>query len=53
MTLQVIFTFNVTESKLTLLTTWEANESEGQGFETRNTALFEMLAEREDGRLKC
>ena len=42
---------HVTESKLTLLTTWQANKSERQGTEARNKILFGKPADWEDGRL--
>ena len=41
----------VTESKLALLTTHQANESERQGVETRKVTLFRKPADQEDGRL--
>ena len=41
----------VTESKLTLLATWQANESQRQGAEARNTTLSRKLADLEEGRL--
>lgn len=40
---------NVPESKLTLLATWETNESEGWGIETRNMTLFRELGDQKDG----
>lgn len=40
---------NVPESKLTLLATWETNECEGWGIETRNMTLFRELGDQEDG----
>ena len=42
---------SVTESKLTLLATWEASESKGQSVEARNMTLFRKPADQEDGRL--
>lgn len=41
----------VTKSKLALLATRQANESERRGVDTRNTTLFGKLADGEDGRL--
>ena len=41
----------VIESKLALLTPWQANESERWGVEARKMTLFRKLAEWEDGRL--
>ena len=41
----------ITESKLALLTTGQANESERRGVEARNTILFRKPADQEDGRL--
>lgn len=40
---------NVPESKLTLLATWETNECEGWGIETRNMTLFRELGDQKDG----
>ena len=42
---------SVTESRLTLLTAQEVNESERRGVEARNTTLFGELADGEDGRI--
>ena len=41
---------HVTESRLALLTTWQANESERTGGEAKNTTLFGKLADQKDGR---
>ena len=41
----------VTESNLTLLTTWQPNESERRGVEAKNMTLFGKPADRGDGRL--
>ena len=43
---------SVTESKLTLLTAQEVNESELRGVEARNTTVFGELVDRGDGRLR-
>ena len=43
--------WSVTESKLTLLTAWQTNESERQGIEARDMTLFGNRADPEDGRL--
>ena len=42
---------SVSESKLALLTAGEANESEREGVEARNTTLFRKSVNREDGKL--
>ena len=41
----------MTESKLSLLTTPKANESERRGVEARNMTLFGEPADQEDGKL--
>ena len=43
---------SVTESRLTLLTAREVNESERRGVEARNTTVFGELVDQEDSRLR-
>jgi len=41
----------ITKSKLILLATREANETERRGFEAENASLFRELADQEDVKL--